>query len=126
MALFFNSDVLDELAGDDPNKYLALLEYKYSGNVAPHRKSKYKPATKSLSGNSFLLNPEPLFRDKNTDILYIVQYIKLAARRDFALYKFHNFTGLQLSYYPNIDLESVKHNPLLTVTNQQINFKYER
>ena len=125
MALFFSIDTLNELAGDDPNKFLALLEYKHTGGIAKSKHSKYKPATKSLAGGSFLLNPNRLFSDKSTDILFKIQYIKLAARRDYALWKFHKYKGIQLSYYPDINIEAAKHNPLLIVTSDQINFKYE-
>lgn len=125
MALFFNIQILNELAGDDPNKFLALLEYHRNGGIAKSKYSKYKPATKSLAGGSFLLNPDRLFSDKSTDILFKVQYIKLAARRDYALWKFHKYKGIQLSYYPDINIEAAKHNPLLIVTSDQINFKYE-
>ena len=125
MALFFQLSVLEELAGNDPYKFMALLEYHRTGGIAKSKFSKYKPATKSLSGNSYILNPDRLFSDKSTDILFKIQYIKLAARRDFALYKFHKYKGIQLSYYPDINIEAAKHNPLLIVTSAEINFKYE-
>ena len=125
MALFFNIAVLEELSGSDPYKFMALLEYHRSGGIAKSKFSRYKPASKSLSGNSYILNPDRLFSDKNTDILFKIQYIKLAARRDYALYKFHKYKGIQLSYYPDINIEAAKHNPLLIVTPTEINFKYE-
>ena len=125
MALFFNVRVLEELAGDDPYKFLALLEYHRTGGIAKSKFSRYKPATRSLSGGSFILNPDRLFSDKTTDILFKLQYIKLAARRDYSLYKFHKYKGIQLSYYPDINIEAAKHNPLLIVTSTEINFKYE-
>lgn len=125
MALFFNIQLLEELSCNDPYKFMALLEYHRNGNIAKSKYSKYKPATKSLSGNSFILNPDRLFSDKTTDILFKLQYVKLAARRDFALYKFHGYKGIQLSYYPDINIEAAKQNPLLIVTSKEINFKYE-
>lgn len=125
MILFFNLDLLEELAEGDPYKFLALLEYKHTGGIAKSKNAKYKPATKSLAGNSFILNPDALFNDKSTDILFKVQYIKLAARRDYSLYKFHNYKGIQLSYYPEINIEAAKQNPLLKVANKEITFKYE-
>lgn len=125
MALFFNINLLEELSCNDPNKFLALLEYHHNGGLAKSKYSKYKPATKSLSGNSYILNPDRLFSDKTTDILFKIQYIKLAARRDFALYKFHKYKGIQLSYYPDINIEAAKQNPLLIVTSTEIHFKYE-
>ena len=123
--MFFNLQLLEELAGSDPNKFMALLEYHCKGGIARSKYSKYKPATKSLLGNSYILNPDTLFSDKTTDILFKIQYIKLAARRDFTLYKFHGYKGIQLSYYPDINIEAAKQNPLLIVTSTEINFKYE-
>lgn len=125
MALFFNIQTLEELSCNDPYKFMALLEYHRNGGIAKSKYSKYKPASKSLSGNSFLLNPDRLFSDKTTDILFKLQYVKLAARRDFALYKFHGYKGIQLSYYPDINIEAAKQNPLLIVTSKEITFKYE-
>jgi hypothetical protein len=125
MALFFDIKLLEELACNDPYKFMALLEYHRSGGIAKSKFSRYKPATKSLSGNSYILNPDRLFSDRTTDILFKIQYIKLAARRDFSLWKFHKYKSIQLSYYPDINLEAAKHNPLLIVTDKEIHFKYE-
>ena len=125
MACFFDLRLLEELSGSDPYKFLALLEYHRNGGIAKSKFSRYKPATKSLTGSSFILNPDRLFSDKTTDILCKLQYIKLAARRDYALYKFHKYKGIQLAYYPDINIEAAKHNPLLIVTPTDIQFKYE-
>jgi len=123
MTLFFNEGLLEELSDGNSEKYLTLLEYHFTG-ILPTKKSKYK-LTKSISGYSFLLNPDPLFKSK-VDILYRVQYIKLASRRDYSQYKYTRQTALLLSYYPDIIIEQINHNPLLTVTQTEINFKYER
>lgn len=80
----------------------------------------------SLAGTSYLLNPTPLFEDKSTDILYKVQYVKLAARRDYLHYKQYKSTDLQTSYFPDILYDAIKSNPLLNITPQTIEFKYER
>lgn len=125
MACFFDLRLLEELSGSDPHKFLALLEYHRNGGMAKSKFSKYKPATKSLAGSSFILNPDRLFSDKTTDILFKLQYIKLAARRGYDLYKFYKYKSIQLSYYPDINIEAAKHNPLLIVTDKEIHFKYE-
>lgn len=123
MTLFFNEVLLQDLSSGNLDKYMSLLEYHYTGKI-PNKKSKYK-LTKNLSGYSFLLNPEPLFISK-VDILYKVQYVKLASRRDYSQYKISKIKGLLLSYYPEIIIEQINHNPLLIVTQTEINFKYER
>jgi hypothetical protein len=100
-----------------------MLWYHYSKRL-PTRYSKVKPSKVSLTGNSFLLSPGPLFTD-NADILYKVQYVKLAARRDWNLYKQYKYKSLQTSYFPDIKYDSIKYNPLLKITPTEISFKYE-
>jgi hypothetical protein len=124
MAIFFNLQTLESQAGSDSNKFMAMLEYHYSKRL-PNKYSKYKPSKVSLNGNSYLLNPQELFQDRSTDVLYKIQYIKLAARRDYSLYKLYNYKALQLSYYPDILYDAIKTNPLLTITQSEILFKYE-
>lgn len=124
MALFFSLQTLEAQSGTDANKFMALLEYHYSKRL-PSKYSKYTPSKIPLSGTSYILNPLALFEDKSTDILYKLQYIKLAGRRDYSLYKLYKYKALQLSYYPDIIYDTIKHNPLLTITSTEITFKYE-
>lgn len=122
MILFFNLEKLEKLAGANPNKFIKLLEYHYKDIGT---KSKYNPSRLSLKGSSFLLNPTPLFNNQIVDIHYIIQYVKLAGRRDYALYLTHKFTALDTSFFPDLDINKIKTNPLLTFNNKLINFKYE-
>ena len=124
MALFFNLQTLETQSLNDANKFMAMLEYHYSKRL-PSKYSKYLPSKIPLNGTSYLLNPLALFNDKSTDILYKLQYIKLAGRRDYSLYKLYKYKALQLSYYPDIIYDTIKHNPLLTITKTEITFKYE-
>jgi hypothetical protein len=124
MALFFNLQTLETQSLNDANKFMAMLEYHYSKRL-PSKYSKYLPSKVPLNGTSYLLNPLALFNDKSTDILYKLQYIKLAGRRDYSLYKLYKYKALQLSYYPDIIYDTIKHNPLLTITPTEITFKYE-
>lgn len=78
-----------------------------------------------MSGNSFILNPTDLFNDRFTDPIYVVQYIKLAAKRDYAMYKLYNITYLDLTLYPDIDKSKISHNPLLKIAGSKLYFKYE-
>jgi hypothetical protein len=117
--LFFNwINLLNESKGD-PFKTVDILK-----TFSNKRILKYGLHNK-LKGSSFILNPEKLFEDKTTDILYIYQYLLLAARRDYTFYKLYGAKSLPLSYYPDIDLSSIRHNPLLNVINNEIHFKYE-
>jgi hypothetical protein len=124
MALFFNLKTLEEQSQGDASKFMAMLEYHYSKRL-PLKYSKFKPSKVSLAGNCFILKPIPLFADKSTDILFKIQYIKLAARRDYNLYKQYKYQGLQLSFFPDINIDLIKNNPLLTITNKEILFKHE-
>jgi len=126
LTLFFNLHLLEEQAQGNNTKLLTLLEHHYKGKVIPSKWDKYPPSRVSLFGHSFLLNPEGLLLDKNTDILYKIQYLKLAAKRDYLLYKAYKYKGLQRSFYPDLNLEGIKHNPLLEITDSDIFFKYEK
>lgn len=120
MILFFNMTALTKESKSNPILLISILKDFY--NVS--KPLKYGLRSK-LKGHSFLLHPEELFNDSNTDILYIYQYILLASKRDYALYKLYGITSLQLSYYPDINLDSIRTNPLLKITQTEIQFKYE-
>lgn len=124
MALFFNLEVLEKESGSDDHKFLVLLRYHFKGTILVHKTTKYKPL-KSLKGNSFLLNPIPVLYSRDHDVSNRVQYIKLAGRRDLLLYKNYGIKYLDRSYFPDLDIEKISKNPLLTITNKQINFKFE-
>ena len=123
MVLFFNLTTLETEAGNDAAKFMSMLWYHYYKRL-PSRYSKLKPSKVPLTGNSFLLAPEPLFVD-NADILYLVQYIKLAALRDWNLYKQYKYKSLQTSYFPDLNYDTIRSNPLLKITPTEITFKYE-
>ena len=124
MALFFDLKTLEEQSANNPEKLIAMLAYHYNKTL-PYKNSKYKPSKISLAGNGFILNPIDLFQDKVTDLLYKVQYIKLAARRDYNHYRQYKYKALQISYYPDINYDSIRQNPLLNITKTEIFFKYE-
>ena len=124
MTLFFNLNTLEEQTCRDPNRFMALLWYHYS-KALPRSNSLYKPSKVSLKGDSFLLNPQSLFDDRTTDVLYKIQYVRLAARRDYNLYKQYGYKALNTSYFPDLLYDNIKHNPLLKITPKDITFKYE-
>lgn len=118
MTLFFNIDKVTKTAKGSPVKVLHVLRDMTNRN----------PITqyyKLLTGNSFLLKPEALLLDKTTDVMYIYQYVLLAARRDYSHYKLFGVKSLPLSYFPDINLSSIRTNPLLNVTNTEIILKHE-
>jgi hypothetical protein len=126
MTLLFNLENLEKLTKNDPVYFVKALEYWHNKVYIPKNASqKYKPLKQSIHGNSFLVNPDDLFSDKLTDVLYIVQYIKLAARRSYAMYKLYGRVDLDLSFLPDINIQNIKHNNLLTIKNNYLHFKYE-
>lgn len=124
MTLFFDLKKLEEQAGTDSNKFMHMLYYHHTKAMVNRWNSKLISKV-PLHGSSFILNPETLFKDKSVDILYKIQYIKLAARRDYTLYKQYKYKGLQTSYYPDLAMDAIKHNPLLEIKPTEILFKYE-
>lgn len=125
MTVFFNVNILDKESKCDAHRFLALLEYHTTGKLPKSSKSKYKPSLVSLTGFSFILNPMPLFDLKQVDIHFIVQYIKLAALRDYTLYKFNQFKALDTTFFPDLNTSVIRTNPLLIIAQKYINFKYE-
>lgn len=120
MTLFFDLTSLRIAAGDNPNKYIELLNL-YRTNKLYLRYPKI-----NLKGTGFILKPEPLLtKYKLYDIYYTIQYIELAGRRPYLFYKHYNSKSLQLSYYPDINLDNIKSNPLLHITPTEIFFLYE-
>jgi hypothetical protein len=110
----FNLSKLEQAAKGNAIKLVELLEDYYKGfNL------------KFSGGSSFLTSPGQLFFDRNTDILFKSQYIQLAARRSYQQYKDLGYTYLDLSYYPDLKIDAIKYNPLLTITENKLYFKYE-
>ncbi len=120
---FFNLTTLEKISDNNPVIFMDVLKSFYYKKLPSYRKP-LKYSNKEMVGSSFLINPEPLFKSK-VDVLYIIQYVKLAARRDYTLYKFYNYKALNLSYFPDIKLNSIKTNPLLKITETEIFFYFE-
>lgn len=93
-----------------------------------NKKPVYYPGTHKtidIAGTGYLLNPEAIISDTTTDILFKVQYILLALKRDYTFYRFYGVKYLPLSDYPDLHIEKVKLNPLIAVSDNNIYFKYE-
>ena len=101
-----------------------MLWYHYTKRP-PRNKYHIKYANIDLKGNSFILNPEPILGNSNIDTLFRIQFIKLAARRDYNLFKQYGYKRLDVSYFPDLIYDSIKHNPLLEITPKEIIFKTE-
>ncbi len=126
MTLFFNFNVLLRDTLDDAEYMVEALRKFYLGITIPKNKhEKYKPLPRLKAGSSFLLQPEPFFNNTGIDSAYRAQYIRLAALRNYGLYKTYQIKSVDLTLYPDIDLNKIKSNPLLTIANKQIKFIHE-
>lgn len=123
MTVFFNIAALEEKSGGDIKKFLRLFEGLVEGRRI--RKHLTDPDPKMLIGTSFLLNAKPLLKYSG-DPIHVIQYIKLAALRDYFLYKQYAVTYVDLSYYPDINTPNIKHNPLIKIEDNKVFFKFER
>ncbi len=125
MTLFFNLDKLESRTKNNPKLLVEILHLHFLNKTIPkNARSKAKPLL-NLGGSSFILNAEPLFADTITDIIYKAQYIILAGRRDYTIYFLYGSKYLDLSFFLDIDINSIKHNPLLNIKDNKIYFKYE-
>lgn len=125
MILFFSLSILEAETLGNPKQMVEKLCLFYTKKQIPKNSySKVKPI-RNLIGNSYLINPDGFFADNITDIIYKSQYIQLAGRRDYSAYKLYNVKHLDLSYFKDIDLDNIKTNPLITITQNKIYFKYE-
>lgn len=125
MTLFFSLENLEKSSAGNSKLFLYQLWCHHTGKIQKHRNSKLKPSKISLHGNSWILKPDALFDYSSIDPAYLVQYIKLAARRSYSLYSFHGVKYLDLSFFPDISLEKIKTNPLIKINQNKIFFKYE-
>lgn len=122
MTLFFDIIKLETESKGSDKLFIDILEDYYRVQVLNKIQTiKYR----SIKGKSWLLNPIPLFDKTIADLSYIVQYIKLAGRRNYHLYKMHNILTLDITFYPNLNIELIKNNPLLNIINNNIHFKFE-
>jgi hypothetical protein len=122
LTIFFNIKTLEKESGGDPYKLVFLIHYLAGGDKPVW----YKGSISKLTGFSFINNAKPL--SANLDIhdpMHIVQYIKLLALRDYSMYKRYGVTYLDTSYYPDLATANISANPLITITQNKIYFKYE-
>ena len=123
MVLFFSLQKLEKESLCSDLRFMQILEDYYNSKELK-RSTLSKLKYKSIAGNSYLLNARPLF-NQPIDIAYVVQYIKLAARRDYTLFNLYKEIRLDLSFFPDLDISSFIKNPLLDVNNNHIKFKFE-
>ncbi len=93
--------------------------------------SLYKPWVKQVLAStkrhtSYLINPIPLVNSKGVTDRDKVFYLGLASMRSYNRYVLYNEKHLDIRVIGNPDLlEAIKNNPLLTINDNNIHFKYE-
>lgn len=123
MVLFFGLQKLETQAQCSDTRFMQILEDFYNSKELG-RPTLSGLKYKSITGTSYLLNAKPLFKQP-VDVAYVVQYIKLAARRDYLLFDMFKQISLDLSYFPEINVSTLARNPLLNIQNNHIKFKFE-
>lgn len=93
--------------------------------IKPRTVSLKLDKAKAIAGTSFLIRPEKLF-SSNEDVLFKYQYLFFASKRNYYDYVNYNYTGLSGTLWPEIyNVGSLKHNPLVELTHNQLHFKLE-
>lgn len=124
MALFYDIQLLERFSKGNAASMLGMLtDFFNKKTIAKNRNDPFIP--RNISGTSFLLKPEPFLNDKTTDISFRIQYLRLSSLRNYADYKLLGQTWLDTTIYPDLNSTAIKHNPLLTIHNTKIHFKYE-
>ena len=124
--LFYNWEkILRESKGSvkDIMTILNILTYKLPPVNRYDRKFKFW--TKSFHGNSFLVNPKPIFiqRRRYSDS-ELVQYAGIASLRNYFEYQKNKDTTLDLLHFTGNE-DSIKNNRLLRIENGRIHFLFE-
>ena len=125
--IFFDWKKVQKLSGGKSKnvvRLLAILTY----DIKMPRKDKNISQfyNQDISGDSYLLNPREIFKNKlqvNLDDMAL--YIELASRRNYLDYKWYGVKSLPLKY-TEIDRAAIEDNPLLSIDGQDnITFYYE-
>lgn len=125
--IFFDWKKVQKLSGGKSKnvvRLLAILTY----DIKMPRKDKNISQfyNQDISGDSYLLNPREIFKNKlqvNLDDMAL--YIELASRRNYLDYKWYGVKSLPLKY-TEIDRTAIEDNPLLSIDGQDnITFYYE-
>lgn len=119
--MFFNLNLLRKQCSDDPNLMLRMLENWYYNKIPRNTLDSKNFSKVNLAGDSFILHPKRLFSSK-VDPHYKMQYIILAGKRDYLHYKLYKVEYLDLTFFPDLNLDKIKSNPLMRVEDNKLIF----
>ncbi len=125
--IFFDWKKVQKLSGGKPENVVRILAI-HTYNIRMPRKNKNisRFYNHNLSGDSYLLNPREIFKNKlQVTFNNMALYIELASLRNYLDYKWYGVKSLPLKY-TEIDRKLLDENPLLEVDGQDnITFYYE-
>jgi len=119
--MLFDIKKLTQQAKGNPEIMVKMLENYYHNKIPKNAKYRKFFSRVNLYGDNYIENPEALFKSK-ADPVYKVQYLVLAAKRDYLHITSYGLRDLDLSYYPDLNIDALKGNPLITVTEKTIKF----
>ena len=125
--IFFDWKKVQKLSGGKSENVVRILAiHTYNIRMPRNNKNISRFYNHNLSGDSYLLNPREIFKNKlQVTFNNMALYIELASRRNYLDYKWYGVKSLPLKY-TEIDLAVLKENPLLEIDGQDnITFYYE-
>ncbi len=112
--------------GKTKNIVRLMVIYTYGIKMPKNTKSISRFYGQDITGDSFLLNPKELFKNKlQVTLEQMVAYMELASYRNYLDYKWQGVTTLPFRY-TEITHQDIEDNPLLELDEQDnIKFYYE-
>jgi len=103
-----------------------MVIYTYSIKMPKNNKSLNRFYGQDITGDSFLLNPKAIFKNKlQVTLEQMVAYMELASYRNYLDYKWQGVATLPYRY-TEITRKDIEDNPLLELDEQDnITFYYE-
>lgn len=120
--MFFDIEALRKQANDDPALMLKMLENWYYNKIPKNERDRKNFSKVHLSGDSWIKEPKRLFFSK-VDPIYKYQYLILCSKRNHLDYRLYGIEYLDLSYFPDLNINKIKGNPLLEVKDNKLHFK---
>jgi hypothetical protein len=125
--IFFDWKKVQKLSGGKSKNVVRLLTIlTYDIKMPRKDKNISQFYNQDISGDSYLLNPREIFKNKlQVNFNHMALYIELASLRNYLDYKWYGVKSLPLKY-TEIDRASLEANPLLSIDGQDnITFYYE-
>jgi len=125
--IFFDWKKVQKLSGGKSKNVVRILTIlTYDIKMPRKDKNISQFYNQDISGDSYLLNPREIFKNKlQVTFNNMALYIELASLRNYLDYKWYGVKSLPLKY-TEIDRKLLEENPLLEVDGQDnITFYYE-